>query len=220
MLLDHWRNALAWEMDLQYYWGDHLIVAPSFSSGDTILEVWLPPGAGWYDYWSGEEYKGDKLIDIEAKPGFIPLFVRKGAIIPRHPYVQSTAFMEDTLLILDVYTGESGSFVLFEDDGISERYRTKAELRRTHIEYHENKREILIHPSQGSYPGASAKRKYLINFMGLENARSVMVNNLPLPATTGEEHLPGMYWDAETKILEIHTGNHPVNQPVKITLEY
>lgn len=219
MLLDNWKNALAWEMDLQYYWGDHLIVVPSFSSVDTTLEVWLPPGPGWYDYWSGEESKGDKLIDVTATPGFIPLFVRKGAIIPKHPYVQSTAFMQDSLLVIDIYTGGNGNFLLFEDDGVSERFSTKGELRTTLFEYHENKQEILIHPSDGTYRGASAERKYLFNVRGLENARPVLINDLYLPVTAGEEHLPGMFWNKETRILEIRTDSHFVNRILKITLQ-
>ena len=39
--------------------------------------------------------------------------------------------MNNTDLILHIYTGSDGTFTLYEDDGKSEKYRTKNELRQT-----------------------------------------------------------------------------------------
>ena len=47
-------------------------------------KVYLPAGE-WFDYWTKEELQGGKWIDVEASLDTLPLFVRKGAVIPYGP---------------------------------------------------------------------------------------------------------------------------------------
>ncbi|HQV31975.1 MAG TPA: glycoside hydrolase family 31 protein, partial [Calditrichia bacterium] len=133
MVIDYRDQAEAWARDLQYMWGDAFLVAPVCAEQDSTAEVWLPGGADWYDYWTREKVPGNQVLRGPAAVGKIPLWVKAGAIVPTHPYAQSTAELDPSQLILNLYTGGEGTFTLYEDDGVSERFRTRAELRSTTI---------------------------------------------------------------------------------------
>ena len=53
----------------------------------------------------------------------IPLYVRAGAIVPTGPVRQYTAEKADGPITVTVYPGGNGTFLLYEDDGSSFRYR-------------------------------------------------------------------------------------------------
>ncbi|MGN1145788.1 MAG: DUF5110 domain-containing protein, partial [Acetatifactor sp.] len=92
-----------------------------------LRTVYLPEGTGWYDYWSHDYYEGGQWIDIEAPLERIPLFVKEGSVIPRTVPAQSTAEMTE-MLMLDIYAGADGEFVLYEDGGDGYEYE-KGEYR-------------------------------------------------------------------------------------------
>ena len=120
----------------QYMFGDWFLVAPAYQSRMTAMNVYLPRGNGdrWIDYWTQTEYAGNQTIQVDATKNnymYIPLFVRKGAIIPMGPqlYWIDPARPLDTMT-LDVYpksysqdTGKS-SFTLYEDDGTTLAYQS------------------------------------------------------------------------------------------------
>ncbi len=80
----------------------------------------------------------------------MPVLARAGAIIPKREYVQSTAFIDKTRLIIDVYTGADGEFRLVEDDDRTEAFRN-GERRITWLRYDDDKRELTIEAAQGGY---------------------------------------------------------------------
>lgn len=67
--------------DDTYLFGDDLLVAPVVERGAREREVQLPPGE-WLDWWTGEHHEGGRVIAVAAPLDTLPLFVRKGAIIP------------------------------------------------------------------------------------------------------------------------------------------
>ena len=44
--------------------GDHVLVAPVVSKGETVKKVWLPevPG-GWIDFWAAALYGGGQMVE-------------------------------------------------------------------------------------------------------------------------------------------------------------
>ena len=64
---------------------------------EKIRRVYLPAGAGWTDFWTGEKYKGGQWIVSEAAIDKIPLLVRQGSIIPMGPVMQYTSEKVDAL---------------------------------------------------------------------------------------------------------------------------
>lgn len=163
LLLDYPSHEAAWTHDLQYLWGDSLLVAPNASS-DNKKTLWLPPGR-WYEFASQRLVQGDKVISVDAPAGFLPLYVKQGSIIPRYDYSLSTAFANKQHLWVDVYTGADATAELIEDDDRSEDYR-QGQLQRTPFTYHHQQQQLVIGGAQGSYKGAPQQRRYQIRLIG------------------------------------------------------
>lgn len=175
MLLDYPHSEQAWKSDLQYMWGDELLVAP-FTDTDSTQHIWLPPGK-WLDYWQPVHViQGDETIDYQTYANKLGLFVKAGAIIPKYTYTLSTAFANKSHLNLDVYRGQNGQTTLIEDDDSSEAYRQKSEIMRTQLGYEDDKTRITIQPAAGSYLGAPTNRSYTIRILGASTGDCFTVN--------------------------------------------
>jgi alpha-D-xyloside xylohydrolase len=107
----------------EYMFGPAFLVAPVTEQGVTSRPVYLPAGADWYDYWTNQRYHGGQTITAAAPIERIPLFVRAGSIVPMGAPIPSTATRQP-LESIRVYPGRSTSFTLYDDDGVSNRYRT------------------------------------------------------------------------------------------------
>ncbi|MBD3240301.1 MAG: DUF4968 domain-containing protein [Chitinivibrionales bacterium] len=120
----------------QFMLGRYLVVAPIVERGARSRLVYLPDG-DWYHYETGERYTGNRECVVEAPLDSTPLFVRAGSVLPVMPVVQSTADIDTTTLTLEVFPGECGlAEKLYEDDGVSNAYRTGA-FRLSDIAYRE-----------------------------------------------------------------------------------
>ena len=173
MVVDYQNQPAAWTHDQQYMWGDAMLVAPNTSSRDSVLSVWLPAGQNWYSFWNDKKYKGGQVVQFPAKFGELPVFVKEGAIIPKHQYAKSTFWIQPETLILDVYAGKNGSYTLYEDDGVTERYKTKNEKRFTEILYNDKTRQVTVKAARGKYNNAPENRTYQIVFHGTNGVSTV-----------------------------------------------
>ena len=80
--------------------------------------MYLPVGC-WYDFWTGEGYKGGASIEVEVPLERSPLYVRGGAVLPLAeptPHAGDPAAWE---LTVQVYGDGAKGFVLVEDDTTS-----------------------------------------------------------------------------------------------------
>lgn len=104
--------------------GGSLLVAAVVEQGARERKVYLPAGADWFDFWSGDYYAGGQEIMLAAPWAYPPLVVKAGAIIPRNVVKQHfNARAEERGFAL--FPPKRGSFSdeFFEDDGLSEGYR-------------------------------------------------------------------------------------------------
>ncbi len=214
-------RAEAWAHPRQYLWGDAMLVAPAptIDGRDTVTEVWLPPAPRWYYLWNDSVYQGDAVTRHHDRFGELPVWVRAGAIVPRRAYAQSTAWLSDRVLVLDVYAGADGAFTLVEDDGVSERYRTRGELRRTPITWQDAAR-LVVGPARGSYARAPEARSYVMRLHGVAAPKAVRLNGrtlTPLPPAT--EAAAGYSWSAVDRRLTVTTPALAVRQGVVLELE-
>jgi alpha-D-xyloside xylohydrolase len=83
----------AWPFDEQYMLGPSLLVAPIIQPGGQ-KSVYLPQGT-WFDYWSGEEIQGGRMIDCQMPLERIPVFGREGCILPLGPVVRHSGELKD-----------------------------------------------------------------------------------------------------------------------------
>lgn len=169
MLLEYPNREEAWQYDLQYLFGPQLIVAPLVDTADT--GVWLPEGA-WYSIWDGRHYPGDRVVDLRDNAAVMPVLARAGAILPKREYAQSTAFIDKSRLVVDVYTGADGEFRLVEDDDRTEAYR-KGERRITWLRYDDGERLLTIEAAEGGYAGAPDYRDVSVNVIAPEGAWTI-----------------------------------------------
>jgi alpha-D-xyloside xylohydrolase len=86
MVLAFPDDPLSWNFEEQYMLGDALLVAPVIQSGGE-KQVYLPEG-DWYDFWTGQRFKGREILHIQSPLDKIPLFGRGGKILPLGPSVQ------------------------------------------------------------------------------------------------------------------------------------
>lgn len=161
----------------QYMFGDSFLVAPVWADLNS-MEIYLPKGDDWIDYWTKKVYHGGQTIvydttDVER----LPLFVRAGSIIPMEI---STEWIDPAApadpLILDIYPAEKpASFNLYEDDGVTTGYQ-HGELARTQIEASEQKQDIsvAIGATTGDYKGKPQSRQMAL-VINLQAAAPVRV---------------------------------------------
>ena len=109
----------------EYMFGPAFLVAPITEQGATSRTVYLPAGADWYDWWTNERHAGGQTITVAAPIERMPLFVRAGSIVPIGAPVPSTATRQP-LEHIRVYPGRDATATLYDDDGVSNAYRTSA----------------------------------------------------------------------------------------------
>ncbi len=102
-------------MDSEYLFGDSFLVAPVLERGARRRMIYLPVGE-WVDYWSREVQRGPTWLNYPAPLEILPLFVRRGAIIPMGPDVDHADQSINAGLILDVYPTDGGYFMLYRED--------------------------------------------------------------------------------------------------------
>jgi len=79
-------------IDLQYMLGPDLLVCPVFSESSEPVhaDVYLPAGADWVDWWTGEMQPGGRWLRVTVPLERLPLYRRADAEIETGPAVQHT----------------------------------------------------------------------------------------------------------------------------------
>lgn len=136
----------------QFYFGEELLVAPVYEKGAKTMEVYFPEG-NWINFWTNKEISGNKKQVVDTPIEQIPLFVKKGSVIPMRPYASSIEAGTKDKIILHIFPGEDGKFKLLEDDGISNDY-LRGIYAETLIEMttlHKNSFKLKINKIKGNY---------------------------------------------------------------------
>lgn len=220
MFLEDKDNATAWQKELQYMWGKEMLVAPNCSDGGNTVSVWLPKG-DWYYFWDDKKYAGDKTESVSAAVGVVPAFVKAGAIIPMAPFAKSTFFIPKDNLLVHAYTGADGAFQLFEDDGVTEKYRTKNESRLTELRFSQQDLGVEIGAAKGTYTGAPTSRAYQVTYHGLSATVDLFVNGTAIASFASQTSIPagkdGAVWDDSKKLLNVYVAARSVDGTIRIS---
>ncbi len=207
MILDYSDNENAWTHDLQYLWGEDMLIAPSTSKDDTV-NVWLPKG-GWYNFWNDDFYSKEEQLSYKIENDKYPIFVKSGAIIPMVQPANNMSSINNDELIVHIYTGSNGIFTLYEDDGETEKYRTKNEQRQTIFRYKNADNTLEIEKPKGTFDGANSSRKYTLVIHGLTNEMNVKVNGLEVSEK--------IVFQKNKKLLTVDLGEFSIYE--KLTIE-
>lgn len=123
MFFQYPEDPATWGLELQFFFGPGLVVAPVTQQGSTSVNVYLPSGV-FYDWYTHARIDGGATnhaitgVDITS----IPLFIRGGAILPlRVKSANTTTELRkqnfELLIALDASGSASGE--LYLDDGVS-----------------------------------------------------------------------------------------------------
>ncbi|MEP6704164.1 MAG: TIM-barrel domain-containing protein, partial [Acidobacteriota bacterium] len=114
----------------EYMVGSDLLVAPVVKEGMRTREIYLPAGAAWIDWWTGERMDGGKQYTVKAPLDRLPLYVRAGAVVPTQDVIQHTGEMPNSPITLNVAAGiEPGKTeitTVHQDAGDGYGYRQNA----------------------------------------------------------------------------------------------
>lgn len=145
----------------EYMFGPAFLVAPVTEPAKDVpsRKVYLPSGASWVNFWTGEKTAGGREVETPSTLGQIPLYVRSGSIVPLGPVVQYADEKPDAPIELRVYPGADATFTLYEDAGDGYAYE-RGERATTPIKWDDAKQELTIGAREGNYPGMPAKRDF------------------------------------------------------------
>ncbi|WP_380779037.1 TIM-barrel domain-containing protein [Sphingomonas sp. R86520] len=166
LVMDYPNDVQARKVNDEYLFGDSFLVAPVTEYKARSRAVYLPAGtASWYDFQTGQVYRGGQTVTVSAPFERMPLFVKAGAIVPMGPVTQYVDQKPDAPLTLAVYTGANGSFGLYEDDGTSEQYRGGA-YSRIPVTYDDTTGVVTLGAREGQgYKAMPASRTVRVKWM-------------------------------------------------------
>jgi len=158
LAIDFTADRTARELNDEYMFGPALLVAPVTQYKQRSRQVYLPPAAAWYDYWTGKP-AASGAITAEAPYEQIPVYVRAGSIIPYGPDVQYVGEKPADPITLYVYAGADGAFTLYEDQGTTNDYE-KGAFSQIPIRWDDKTGTLTIGKRSGSFEGMLAHRGF------------------------------------------------------------
>lgn len=156
-------NAFTYGTDTQYQfmYGPWFLVAPIYkdtaadAQGNDIRDnIYLPEGE-WIDWFTGEAYKGGRVLcNFPAPIVKLPVFVKRGAIIPLTSAHNNPSQMDTGKRIYEIFPYRSSSFTEYDDDGRTDAY-LQGEYATTLIECAQKGTgvTVTVHPAEGSFQG-------------------------------------------------------------------
>ena len=147
--------------EYQYMFGSDFLVAPIYqdTKSDTLgndirNHIYLPQGS-WVDYFSGQVYEGGRIINnFDAPIWKLPVFVKRGAIIPMVNPNNNVSEINLQRRIYEIYPYGNSSFVEYDDDGLTTDYMREQYIT-TKIEsvVDGDVVNILVEPANGFFKG-------------------------------------------------------------------
>ena len=125
LFMEYPQDEQATQVEDQFLFGEELLVAPVLKKGERVKRMYLPDGE-WIDFNDKKTvYLGGQQIAYRAPLNTIPIFVRKGSIVPMMPvmqYIHENPTYPLLIHIFPNYEDEQATFTLYEDDGESLDY--------------------------------------------------------------------------------------------------
>ncbi|TAJ12124.1 DUF5110 domain-containing protein [Marinilabiliaceae bacterium JC017] len=147
--------------EYQFMFGPDFLVAPIYQDtkadtegNDIRNHIYLPKGS-WVDYFTGQVYEGGRIINhFDAPIWKLPVFVKRGAIIPMVNANNNVSEINRQRRIYEIYPYGNSSFEEYDDDGLTTDY-TRDQFVKTHIEsvVDGDKVDVVIEPAKGDFNG-------------------------------------------------------------------
>ena len=198
----------AYQHPHEYFFGDQMLVAPVLDPGG-VRTVYLPPGQ-WVDFFTGAAHAGGHSFTAHFAADQIPVFVRRGAIVPEQPADLAWSDAKPlNRVLLDVYGDGDGRFTLYEDDGLSMAYANGqyATTPMIHAATRAGGEQIEVGPTRGTFDGQVPTRAYTLRVYDARRPHAVSLDGKPLSAWR---------WDAKTSTLQVDVPAHSIRQALNV----
>lgn len=110
------HDPLATAREVEFMFGDELLVCPVLRPDSRSVTVYLPKGE-WYDFHRATPFLGGQKHQMRTRPDHIPVLVKAGAVIPTFPVQQHTAEKEIINVGLRAYFGSHNGSRWYVDAG-------------------------------------------------------------------------------------------------------
>ncbi|WP_259067849.1 TIM-barrel domain-containing protein [Mucilaginibacter sp. X4EP1] len=163
---DFRNDAGVYNIPDEYMFGPAFLVSPvteqlytgtKAAEGRTTRNVYLPASAQWYDFYTGQLYKGGQTVASAAPIDIIPLYVKAGSIIPMGPVVEYATQKVNKVIELRIYPGANGQFTLYEDQNDGYNYE-KGQYTTVIFSWNDQQHQLSISGIKGSFPGMLKQR--------------------------------------------------------------
>ena len=142
---------------------------PEYANGWPVVDwsqkktysVYLPQGAEWYDFWTGERHSGGKTMEADAPIARSPLFVKAGSILPIGQDMQYCDEKPWDNITLHIYPGANATFTLYEDEGDNYNYQ-KGAYTEIAMKWDDSRRTLTLLPRRGAFKGMLQKRTFIV----------------------------------------------------------
>lgn len=169
LVMDFPGDPKAIDVNDEYMFGKSVLVCPvtepMYSNEDFAhvksKKLYLPQGAVWYDFWTGNKFQGGQTVTKETPIDIIPLYVKAGTILPFGPDVQYATEKKWDTLEIRVYPGADGEFTLYEDEGDNYNYE-KGLYSEIRFQWNDREKSLIIHDRKGSFPGMLKTKTFRI----------------------------------------------------------
>ncbi len=143
LLYDFREQEEVLELSTQYMFGPSMMVCP-VTKRDNNLDITLPKGVNWYNFYTGEKSDGGKKVKVETTIENIPVFIKEGSVIP--------LMATDTVNVYEVrvYPGADGEFMFYYDDKTSMNYENDL-YTQIELEYNDRRNQLIINSAEGDY---------------------------------------------------------------------
>ena len=136
-------------------------IYPEVEKAAAPVNVYLPAGADWYDFWTNEKLAGGRNVMRLAPINIIPVYIKAGTVMPFGPAVQYSTEKPWDNLEIRVYAGANGEFTLYEDEGDNYNYE-KGAFTEIPFRWDDDHGTLIIGARQGKFKGMLEKRKFRI----------------------------------------------------------
>jgi alpha-D-xyloside xylohydrolase len=189
LVMDFPADKKVWKIDNEYMFGKSLLVCPVTDSmytarknGETTIDlqtiqkqkVYLPAGATWFDFWTGEKLQGGQEVEKETPVDIMPLYVKAGSIIPLSPPQQYAGEKREDTLEVRIYEGADGNFTLYEDEGDNYNYE-KGKYATIDLVWNNKAGTLTIKDRKGAFKGMRAQKTFNVVLVNSKNGTGMEI---------------------------------------------
>ena len=223
MYYDYPESDKAYETSEQFMFGNDILATTITQPVDSITglaprTIWFPEGA-WFDCATGSMYEGGRTEELHYTLAENPHYAKAGSIIPMNPATVKNLQQPCDTLVLTFIPGGDGQLRHYEDDGMSQQYKTNYAVTTVTKKQEGNTVRVRISPREGSFAGASDNRSYELRFPAVFPPKSVKVNGKELAYSRFPKAGEWTY-DGDTLAPVIYTGTTVCDAPVEIELAF